>query len=137
MYRIPEKQMWSWMVLNYARSCFDQYANYWYLFFHQTKISWLFYNFLICLVSFYIFLWKHNSFMWIYAFKRKTTLRKCCVYSHSKTCLFHFTCSYTQITLNHSVDFGLTSPTYCSLLLIFLCAQSPTTISHIKTPKLS
>ena len=135
MHRIPEKQMWSWMVLNCARSCFDQYANYSYLLFpsNQNSLALLRLFDLLCFILYFFV--NHNSFMWIYAFKRKTTLRKCCVYSHSDTCLFHFTCSYIQITLNHSVDLGLTSPTYCSLL--FLCAQPPTTISHIKTPKLS
>ena len=50
-----------------------------------------------------LFLWKHNSFMWIYLFKRKKTLRKGCVYSHSDTCLFRFPYTYMQITLNLAV----------------------------------
>jgi len=65
-------ETWSRTVLNCTRSCFYQFANYLYLFrFHQTKISWLFYDFLICFLSFYIFLWKYNSFMWIYTFKKE------------------------------------------------------------------
>ena len=43
---------------------------------------------------FTLFLWKLNSFMWIYA-KRKKTSRKRCVYNHGDTYLFRSTCTYT------------------------------------------
>ena len=43
--------------------------------------------------------------MRIYAFKRKKTSRKSCVYSHGNLYLFRFTYAYMQITV-HPPDFA-------------------------------
>ena len=84
MYRMPEKQSGSQKVLNSARSCFHQYANHLpdHLLSIELKYADFFYHFSICFVSFYILLCKLSSFMRLYAFKRKKTLRKRCVYNH-------------------------------------------------------
>ena len=66
MYRLPEKQTWSQMVLNCTGNCMQiTYP------FHQTEISWLFCNNLLHFLII-LFLWKpSDSIMWIYAFERK------------------------------------------------------------------
>ena len=46
-----------------------------------------------------------SSFMRIYAFKRKKTSRKRCVYNHGNLYLFCFTYAYMQITV-HLPDFA-------------------------------
>ena len=107
MYRMPEKQSGSRTVLNYARSCFYQYANHLpnHLLSIELKYPDFFYHLSICFVSFYIILRKLSSFMRIYAFKRKKTSRKRPVYNHGNSYLFRFTCTYMQITL-HPPDFA-------------------------------
>ena len=78
MYRMPEKQSWSRMVLNCTRSCFCQYANHLPCHSFSIKLKYpdFFYHFSICFVSFYIILCKLSSFMRIYAFKRKKNLEE-------------------------------------------------------------
>ena len=61
---------------------------------NELKYPDFFYHFSICFVSFYIILRKLSSFMRIYAFKRKKTLRKRCVYYHGNLYLFRFTYTY-------------------------------------------
>ena len=94
-------------VLNCARSCFFQYANHLpnHLLSIELKYPDFFYHFSICFVSFYIILCKLSSFMRIYAFKRKKTSRKRCVYNHGNLYLFRFTYTYMQITV-HLPDFA-------------------------------
>ena len=106
MYRMPEKQSGSQKVLNSARSCFHQYANHLpdHLLSIELKYAYFFYHFSICFVSFYILLCKLSSFMRLYAFKRKKTLRKRCVYNHGNSYLFCFTYTYMQVTV-HLPDF--------------------------------
>ena len=106
MYRMPEKQSGSQKVLNSARSCFHQYANHLpdHLLSIELKYAYFFYHFSICFVSFYILLCKLSSFMRFYAFKRKKTLRKRCVYNHGNSYLFCFTYTYMQVTV-HLLDF--------------------------------
>ena len=106
MYRMPEKQSGSQKVLNSARSCFHQYANHLpdHLLSIELKYADFFYHFSICFVSFYILLCKLSSFMRLYAFKRKKTLRKRCVYNHGNSYLFCFTYTYMQVTV-HLPDF--------------------------------
>ena len=107
MYTMPEKQSGSRMVLNCTRSCFYQYANHLpnHLLSIKLKYPDFFYHFSICFVSFYIILCKLSSFMRIYAFKRKKTSRKRCVYNHGNLYLFRFTYAYMQITF-HPLDFA-------------------------------
>ena len=102
MYRMPEKQSGSRRVSNCARSCFYQYANHLpnHLLSIELKYPDFFYHFSICFVSFYIILCKLSSFMRIYAFKRKKTSRKRCVYNHRNSYLFRFTNTYMQITVH-------------------------------------
>ena len=72
--RMPEKQTGIWTVSNCARSCFFLSAcksPARSLTFHQTEISWIFATFRFASFHFVLFLCKLNSFMWIYAFKRK------------------------------------------------------------------
>ena len=61
--------------------------------FHQTEKSWLF-VILFDFASFHfiLFLWKHDSFMWIYAFKRKKFKETLHLQprQYRYTCLFHF-----------------------------------------------
>ena len=106
MYRMPEKQSGSQKVLNSARSCFHQYANHLpdHLLSTELKYAYFFHHFSICFVSFYILLCKLSSFMRLYAFKRKKTLRKRCVYNHGNSYLFCFTYTYMQVTV-HLPDF--------------------------------
>ena len=106
MYRMPEKQSGSQKVLNSARSCFHQYANHLpdHLLSIELKYADFFYHFSICFVSFYILLCKLSSFMRLYAFKRKKTLRKRCVYNHGNSYQFCFTYTYMQVTV-HLPDF--------------------------------
>ena len=106
MYRMT-KQSGSRTVLNCARSCFFQYANHLpnHLLSIKLKYPDFFYYFSICFVSFYIILCKLSSFMRIYAFKRKKTSRKRCVYNHGNLYLFRFTYAYMQITV-HPPDFA-------------------------------
>ena len=94
MYRMPEKQSWSRMVLNCTRSCFFQYANHLPCHSFSIKLKYpdFFYHFSICFVSFYIILCKLSSFMRIYAFKRKKrrgnvvfTTTAICIYFASLT----------------------------------------------------
>ena len=66
--------------------------------FHENEISWLFYNFFICFISFYIIFMKAQFFRVNLCFQKEKTLKKRCVYNHGK---FH----YKQITL-HSPDFA-------------------------------
>ena len=107
MYRMPEKQSGSQKVLNSARSCFHQYANHLpdHLLSIELKYADFFYHFSICFVSFYILLCKLSSFMRLYAFKRKKTLRKRCVYNHGNSYQFCFTYTYMQVTV-HLPDFA-------------------------------
>ena len=107
MNTMPEKQSGSRMVLNCTRSCFYQYANHLHnhLLFIKLKYPDFFYRFSICFASFYIILCKLSSFMLIYAFKKKKTLRKRCVYNHGNSYLFRFTYTYMQITV-HLPDFA-------------------------------
>ena len=77
MYRMRKKQPRCRTVLNYARSCFYQYANH--LPNHLLSIElkypgFFFWHFSICSVSFYNILCKLSCFMRIYAFKRKKKL---------------------------------------------------------------
>ena len=99
---MPEKQSGSQKVLNSARSCFHQYANHLpdHLLSIELKYADFFYHFSICFVSFYILLCKLSSFMRLYAFKRKKTLRKRCVYNHGNSYLFCFTYTYMQVTVH-------------------------------------
>ena len=107
MYRMPETQSGSQKVLNSARSCFHQYANHLpdHLLSIELKYADFFYHFSICFVSFYILLCKLSSFMRLYAFKRKKTLRKRCVYNHGNSYQFCFTYTYMQVTV-HLPDFA-------------------------------
>ena len=57
---MPEEQTCIWTVSNCCRSCFHQYANFLRLF-----------NLLCLILQCILFLRKHNSFTWIYPFKRK------------------------------------------------------------------
>ena len=61
--------------MNFGRSCFHQvsYANH--LSFPSNWNILDFYDFLIASRPFILFLWKHNSFMSIYVFKRKKLRR--------------------------------------------------------------
>ena len=77
MHRMRKKQPRCRTVLNYARSCFYQYANH--LPNHLLSIElkypgFFFWHFSICSVSFYDILCKLSCFMRIYAFKRKKKL---------------------------------------------------------------
>ena len=76
MYRMT-KQSGSRTVLNWARSCFFQYANHLpnHLLSIKLKYPDFFSYFSICFISFYIILCKLSSFMRIYAFKKKKKLR--------------------------------------------------------------
>ena len=112
MYRMPEnnqevKRFWTALEV-----VFFQYANH--LLNHLLRLTYFpsnwniltfFYHFSICFVSFYIILCKLSSFMRIYAFKRKKTSRKRCVYNHGNLYLFRFTYAYMQITV-HPPDFA-------------------------------
>ena len=52
-----------------------------------------------------LFLWTLNSFMRIYAFKRKKKSGKLCVYNHGDKYVFRFTCTCMQIPLHFSAYF--------------------------------
>ena len=107
MYRMT-KQSGSRTVLNWARSCFFQYANHLpnHLLSIKLKYPDFFSYFSICFISFYIILCKLSSFMRIYAFKnKKKTSRKRCVYNCGNSHLFHVTYTYMQITV-HPPDFA-------------------------------
>ena len=71
MYRMT-KQSGSRTVLNWARSCFFQYANHLpnHLLSIKLKYPDFFSYFSICFISFYIILCKLSSFMRIYALKK-------------------------------------------------------------------
>ena len=58
MYRMPEKQSWSRMVLNCTRSCFFQYANHLRCHSLSIKLKYpdFFSHFSICFVSFHFIL---------------------------------------------------------------------------------
>ena len=93
MYRMT-KQSGSRTVLNWARSCFFQYANHLpnHLLSIKLKYPDFFSYFSICFISFYIILCKLSSFMRIYAFKRKKrggnvvfTTTAICIYFASLT----------------------------------------------------
>ena len=71
----------------------------------SLKYPDFFYHFLIWFVSFCIILCKLSPFMPIYAFKRRKTSRKRCVYNHCNLYLFRFTYAYMQITV-HLPDFA-------------------------------
>ena len=93
--------------MNCARSYFYQYANH--LPNHLLSIELKYPDFFLPLFdsffSFYIILCKLSSFMRIYAFQRKKTSRKRCVYNHGNLYLFRFTYAYLQITV-HPPDFA-------------------------------
>ena len=77
--------------MNYARSCFYQFANH--LPNHLLSIElkypdFFFYHFSICFVSFYIILCKLSSFIRIYAFKRKKKLRGNVVFTTTAICIY-------------------------------------------------
>ena len=92
--------------MNCAKSCFYQYANHLpnHLLSIELKYPDFFYHFLICFISFYIILYKLSSFMRMYAFRRKKTSTKRCVYNHSNSYPFRFTYTYMQITV-YPLDF--------------------------------
>ena len=102
MYRMPEKQSGRRTVLNCTWSCFYQYPNHLpnHVLSIELKYPDFFYHFSICFILFYIILWKLISFMQIYAFKRKKTSRKRCVYNHGNSYLFRFTYTKMQITVH-------------------------------------
>ena len=81
------------MRWNCAQICFHQYANYLFFRSNWNILAFLhLFNFLRFIM--YYFLWKYNSVMGIYAFKRKKNLKKHCVYNHGNSCLFCFTYTY-------------------------------------------
>ena len=81
------------MRWNCAQICFHQYANY--LFFRSNwNILAFFTSFQFSSLHYVLFLWKYNSVMGIYAFKRKKKLKKHCFYNHGNSCLFCFTYTY-------------------------------------------
>ena len=92
MYRMT-KQSGSRTVLNWDRSCFFQYANHLpnHLLSIELKYPDFFLPLFVSFVSFYIILCKLSSFTGIFAFKKKKTSRKRCVYNHGNSHLFHFT----------------------------------------------
>ena len=129
MYRMPEKQSGSRTVLNCARSCFQSMQiTYPITYFPLNwNILTFLYHFSIWFVSFYIILCKLSSFMRIYAFKRKKTSRKRCVYNHGNLYQFCFTYAYMQITVNppdfagdKNIDFEF--PNACLLGTLFILA---------------
>ena len=77
--RMPEKQTGIWTVLNCARSCFFyQHANHLPVRLLSIKLKYpdSFTTFRFASSHFLLFFCKLNSFMWIYAFKRKKTLEE-------------------------------------------------------------
>ena len=60
----------------------------------KLKYPGFFTSFQFSSLHYVLFLWKYNSFMGIYAFKRKKKLKKHCVYNHGNSCLFCFTYTY-------------------------------------------
>ena len=60
----------------------------------KLKYPGFFTSFQFSLLHYVLFLWKYNSVMGIYAFKRKKNLKKHCVYNHGNSCLFCFTYTY-------------------------------------------
>ena len=78
---------------------FYQYANYLSVRLLSIKLNYpdCFTTFRFASFHFVLFLCKLNSFMWIYAFKRKKkTWRKRCVYNHGDSYLFRFTYTYAN-----------------------------------------
>ena len=60
----------------------------------KLKYPGFFTSFQFSSLHYVLFLWKYNSVMGIYAFKRKKNLKKHCVYNHGNSCLFCFTYTY-------------------------------------------
>ena len=57
----------------------------------KLKYPGFFTSFQFSSLHYVLFLWKYNSVMGIYAFKRQKNLKKHCVYNHGNSCLFCFT----------------------------------------------
>ena len=66
----------------------------------KLKYPGFFTSFQFSSLHYVLFLWKYNSVMGIYAFKRKKNLKKHCVYNHGNSCLFCFT--YTHKYANYT-----------------------------------
>ena len=60
----------------------------------KLKYPGFFTSFQFSSLHYVLFLWKYNSVMGIYAFKRKKKLKKHCFYNHGNSCLFCFTYTY-------------------------------------------
>ena len=99
MYRMPQKQMGSWMVWNCGRIgliClpFGLLSN-------KLKYPGFFFT----TFGFALYYFCESWILWCECkLSKGKTLRKCCVYNYFDTYLFHSTHTYMQISL-HSADF--------------------------------
>ena len=100
MYRMPQKQMGSWMVWNCGRSWSYLYANHlpFCLLSNKLKYPGFFYDFSICLITFV-----KAEFFDVNVSFQKEKLWENVVYNYCVTYLFHSTHTYMQIPL-HSTD---------------------------------
>ena len=107
MYRMPEDSQEVERFWTALEGDFCQYANHLpnHLLSIELKYPDFFLPLFVSFVSFYIILCKLSSFTRIFAFKKKKTSRKRCVYNHGNSHLFHFTYTYMQITV-HPPDFA-------------------------------
>ena len=97
--------------------CFCQYANYLSFPSHWTILTFVRY----ALFHFIQFLWKHNSFMWIFAFRRKK-LERNFAFSTTAICIYFasLTLSYMQITLHWWISLETKMSPLISQMLAFL-----------------
>ena len=122
MYRMPENSQEVERFCTALEGDFCQYANHLpnHLLSIELKSPDFFLPLFVSFVSFYIILCKLSSFTGIFAFKKKKTSRKRCVYNHGKSRLLCFTYTYMQITV-HPPDFaGEKKPILNSQMITFL-----------------
>ena len=93
MYRMPENSQEVERFWTALEGDFCQYANHLpnHLLSIELKSPDFFLPLFVSFVSFYIILCNLSSFTGIFAFKKKKTSRKRCVYNHGNSHLFHFT----------------------------------------------